>query len=168
MTRCFRAAFKLRAGSRKGSSYIEFALVLLPLLALALGIIDFAVPIFLWSTFNHAAREGVRYGITYQTKSGLSHSESIKSVVQANAAGFLAGSVGMSKIQVKFYSPTTFLEVTGANANDGGNIVEVSVVGYEWGWTVPLWRSRTPLSINVASADRLEVLPRNIMKPAAW
>jgi hypothetical protein len=158
--------FTPRSRGQKGNAFVELSLVLLPLMALILGIVDFSMPIFLRSTFTHAVREGARYGITYRTEDGLSHTESIKRVVQRQAGGFLNSEEGLEKIHVKFYSPSTFEEVTGPNANDGGNIVEVSIRDYEWGWTVPLWRSATPLRITVSSADRLEVLPRGIARPA--
>jgi hypothetical protein len=130
-----------------------------------LAIIDFSMPIFLRSTFAHAVREGARYAITYQTQGGLSQTDSIKQVVQYNAAGFLPGTEGLSRITVKYYSPTTFAEVTGPTANRDGNIVEVAVRGYEWGWIAPLWRGNTPITINVASSDRLEVLPHGTPRP---
>ena len=155
-----------RRVSQRGHYMLETALAILPLLALALAIVDFAVPIFLRAVFTNAVREGVRYAITYQTASGKTHANSIKDVVQQNAMGFLDGGQGQQKISVKFYSPVTFAEVTGGNANADGNIVEVSIRGYSWGWILPLWRSGNPLTINAASADRLETLPRSSARPA--
>ena len=154
-----------RRSRRRGSVYVELALVLLPTLALLLAIVDFSLPIFLSATFNHAVREGVRYAITFQTVSGASQTASIRQVVQLHAVGFLDGQTGADKIQVKYYSPTTFVEVTGTNANADGNIVEVSVVGYSWTWMVPVWRSSSPLAITAISSDRLEVLPRGTPRP---
>jgi Flp pilus assembly protein TadG len=145
---------------------VELSLVLLPLFALMFGIIDFSMPIFLKSLFTHAVREGARYGVTYRTMSGLSHSESIKRVVQTNAAGFLNGASGLSRIQVKYYNPTTFVEATGAGANADGNIVEVTVSGYQWRWILPIWQSKSPINVGAASADRLESLPRGSTRPA--
>lgn len=151
--------------TKRGNIFVELALVLMPVLALLLAIIDFALPIFLRSTFTHAVREGVRYGITFQTMPGLSQTDSIKRVVQTNAAGFLNGSSGLSRIQVKYYSPVTFLEVTGPAANADGNVVEVSVTGYSWSMIAPVWRANTPISVGAVSSDRLEVLPRTAARP---
>jgi Flp pilus assembly protein TadG len=145
---------------------LEFALVFTPLMALMLAIVDYSMPVFLRSTFVHAVREGVRYGVTYRTEPGLSHTESIKRVVQNNSMGFLMGTQGLNRIQVKFYSPVTFLEVTGSNANEGGNIVEVAVRDYEWNNMLPIWRSALPVRINAISSDRLETLPRGVPTPA--
>jgi len=143
---------------------VEVSLSLLPLMALMIGIIDLSMPMFLKSTFTNAVREGVRYGITYQTMTGKTHSESIKTVVQNSALGFLAGTSGLNKIQVKFYSPAG-VEQTGTNRNAGGNILEVSIVGYQWSWIAPLWRTSVPLTVNAVSSDRLEMLPRGMALP---
>ena len=155
-----------RRKSQGGNAILELGLVLLPLMALTMAIVDFSVPIFLRSLFNHAAREGARYGITYRTEAGVTHSESIKAVVQRNAAGFLNGTAGLDRIAVKFYSPDTFAEVLGPNANAGGNIVEVSVSNYRWDWIAPIWRPAGGLNLSARSADRLETLPRGVARPA--
>jgi hypothetical protein len=157
---------RVRRRRERGNAMVELSLVLLPLMALLLAIVDFSMPIFLRSTFTHAVREGARYAITYRTESGMSHTESIKKVVQEHAGGFLSSPEGLEKIDVKFYSPLNFGEATGPNANDGGNIVEVSIRNYEWGWIAPLLRVATPIHITVASSDRLEVLPRGADRPA--
>lgn len=156
----------MRDNHRRGSTILELALTLLPTLALLLTITDLTLPVFVNTMFNHAVRAGTRYAITYQTESGLSHTASIKQIVQENTFGFLAGTEGLNKIKVKFYSPTTFQEVTGSNANAGGNIVEVSIDGYSWGWLAPIWRSATPLGVRARSSDRMESLPRNVARPA--
>jgi len=134
-------------------------------MAMMIGIIDLAVPMFIKSTFTHAVREGVRYGITYRTQNGKTHSESIRSVVQEASLGFLAGDEGASRIAVRFYTPSG-VEATGADRNAGGNIVEVSITGYQWNWIAPLWRSGVPITINAVSSDRLEVLPRGTALPS--
>jgi Flp pilus assembly protein TadG len=139
------------------------AFVMVPLFALMFGIIDYGFVIFLRSTFQHAVREGVRYAVTYQTIPGQGHDASIKSVVQASAMGFLAGQSGLDKIHIQYYEPDT-LGTTSANAP--GNIVEISIEGYQWGWIAPLLRSGTPLTINVRSSDRMEGLPGGTSPPA--
>ena len=163
-----------RRRRQSGNTFVELALVFTPLLALILGIVDFAIPIFLIATFHHAVREGVRYGITYQTATGLSQTDSIKRVVQQNAVGFLSGQAGLDKIQVKYYDPATFAQVTGSNANAGGNIVEVSVTGFSWSFLAPLWAylggngGAGPGAVNITaiSSDRLEQLPSGTTRPS--
>ena len=139
---------------------VEFALVLLPLLAIIFGIIDFSLAVFLRSTFRHAAREGARYAVTGRTAAGMGQDASIRAVVQRNAMGFLNGSSGASKIFVRYYTPGTLVET---QSNAGGNIVEVSIEGYTWSWIAPVLRRAQPgLTVLARSSDRVENSPGGI------
>ena len=157
----------LQRRRRRGSYFIEFSLSFWPLFVLMLGIIDFSLPMFLRSAFSNATREGVRYGTTFRTISGLNHVESIKTIVIQNSVGFLNPATDMNKVEVKFYNPTTFVEVTSGVRNADGNIVEVAIVNHTWNWIMPLWGSANPLTFNIRTADRLETLPANVVRPAA-
>lgn len=141
---------------------IESALVFVPTFAMMLGILDFSVAIFLRSTFQHACREGVRYAVTYQLVPGLGHDASIRSVVKHHAMGFLSGSAGDSKVKIRYYTPDTFTETS---ENLPGNIVEVSVEGFQWGWILPLLRQNTPLQMTARASDRMEGLPGGSAAP---
>ena len=154
----------MRAHRRKlrGNAFVESAFVLVPLFAILFAITDFGFAIFLKNTFMHAVREGARYAVTYKVQGGFGHDDSIKNVVQSNAMGFLSGSTNYDKIVIRYYNPTTFIEVP---ENNPGNIVEVSVEGFSWGWLAPLWRSATPLNITVRSSDRMEALPGGATPP---
>jgi hypothetical protein len=159
-----------RRRAQCGASAVEMALVLLPFMALALGIIDFSLPIFLKSTFTHAVREGCRFGVTYNLRYGgntySSQTNAIKAVVQANAMGFLSGESGADRIFVEYYSPVSpYGLITGPGANASGNILRVSVRQYGWNWLAPIWRTSSPLSINASSADRLEPFPVGVALP---
>jgi hypothetical protein len=145
-----------RRRRQRGNAMLESALIILPLFALMFAIIDFSLAIFVKSTLQHAVREGVRYAVTFQTESGFCHDDSIKNVVVYNSMGFLRSETNREKIQIRYYLPDT-LSPSGNNAP--GNIVEVSVEGYTWGWIAPLWRTSTPLSMLVRSSDRMEGLP---------
>jgi Flp pilus assembly protein TadG len=168
----YSGAYKRPASRRRsGSVIVETCFVLIPLLAMLLATADFAVPIFLDSTFTHAVREGCRFGIAYQTSyNGTSYgsmTDAIKAVVQANSMGFLAGTSGLNKIAVKYYLPTSpYGEVTGtAGANANGNLLEVSVNGFNWTPMAPVGRLAQALSINVVAADRLESLGPGTTRP---
>jgi Flp pilus assembly protein TadG len=160
---------------------LELALILTPMFALLLSIVELSMPIFKKSTFQAAVREGVRYGITYQTTYNgtayTSQTAAIQAAVQTNAMGFLAGTTGLNQIYVKYYLPVTpFTDVTGtASANADGNILEVSIRGYAHAWIAPIaWFygsnsfqvTRTPLTIAASSADRLESLPVGSTRPS--
>lgn len=160
---------------RTGSACIELALIFLPLFAVLFAFVDFSMPIFLRSTLQSAVRAGVRYAVTYRTGSGLGQDDSIRQVVQQNALGFLDGPAGAASITIDYYPPTDLSDpVTGAGSNAPGNVVEVSVSNYTWSWVAPLsggfnpgYYSRSPLSISVSSADRMESLPAGALSPPA-
>lgn len=141
---------------------VESAIVFIPTFAMMLGILDFSVAIFLRSTFQHACREGVRYAVTYQVVPGLGHDASIRSVVKNHSMGFLSGASGDSKIKIRYYTPDTFTETP---ANAPGNIVEVSVEGFRWGWILPLMRQGSPFEMTARATDRMEGLPGGAAAP---
>jgi hypothetical protein len=159
----YRSRTMWKRSGRRGNALLELALVLVPWLALIFGIVDFGFAIFLRNAFQHSVREGVRYAVTYQTASGMGHDASIKSVVQRNALGMLAGSSGASQILIRYYLPETLAETPN---NWPGNLVEVSIENFRWGWMAPLLRSSTPMSVTVRSMDRMEGLPGGTMPPA--
>lgn len=156
----------LRNRRRRGSYFLEFSLTFWPLFVVMLAVVDYSMPIFLRSAFTNAVREGVRYGTTYRTFGSYNHTDSIKQIVIQNSTGFLSAS-DLTKVEVKFYSPTTYQEVTSGIKNADGNIIEVGIANYNWAWIVPLWRDSNPLTYNIKSADRLETLPRGVARPAA-
>jgi Flp pilus assembly protein TadG len=163
---------------QSGNTLVEMALVMVPFFALTLSIIELALPIFLKSTFVDAAREGCRYGITFQTayngNTYSSQTAAITAVVEANSMGFLNSS-NANLITVQYYNSTTFAQVTGSSANADGNILMVSVSGYTYNWINPInWFygstrfsiTGSPLTLGASSMDRLETLPVGASRPA--
>jgi hypothetical protein len=142
--------------SRAGATFVESALIFLPFFALIFAMVDFSLAIFVKSTLQHSVREGVRYAVTYQLEQGYCHDDSIKNVVVRNAMGFLSSEEAREKIHIRYFLPDT---LSPAGNNDPGNIIEVSVEDFEWGWIAPLWRSGTPMSMLIRSSDRMEGLP---------
>ncbi|MCS7041554.1 MAG: pilus assembly protein [Bryobacteraceae bacterium] len=151
---------RLRRAAQRGNTLIETALILLPLLALVFAFVDHGLVVFLQSTFQHAVREGVRYAVTYQTAPGLSHDASIRQVVMRQSMGFLRGRE--NAIKIRYFDPVTLQEVPD---NVPGNIIEVSIEGYQHRWLAPLWRSAAPLLVSARAADRMEGLPTGAAPP---
>lgn len=151
---------------QRGNQLVEVSLVFLPLFAILLALIDFSTALFLRGAMQNAVREGVRYAVTYQTAGGQCQDASIKAVVKASAAGFLSAADVDSKIKVRYYNPANLTtEVTGVGSNAPGNVVEIGVEGFSWGWIAPLWRSASPFHINVYAADRMEGLAGGVSPP---
>jgi len=148
---------------RRGNTFTETALVFVPTFAMMFGVVDFSVALFMRSTFQHAVREGVRYAVTYQVKPGMGHDGSIRSVVQENSMGFLNGGDNAEKIRIRYYTPDTFEETV---SNTPGNIVEIAVENFQWGWMLPLMRTATPLNMTARATDVMEGLPGGSAPPA--
>lgn len=155
--RASRAA-KRRAGRERGSQLIETALILLPLLALMFLGLDAAWAVFVKATLEFAVREGVRYGITGQTSTGIGQIASIEAVVQQNALGLLSGNQA-GTLSVTFLNPAT---LGPTSSNLGGNLVRVAVTNYQLSPMAPLLRSSAPLSISVQSIDMIEPSPGGV------
>jgi Flp pilus assembly protein TadG len=161
-------AFRLR-----GAEPLEFTLVLLPLLAMVTVLLDTSWAIFAKSTLQRAVRIGVRTGITLtasQMATGACLTDTVKSTVQSNAMGLLAGSSGLARIKVHYFQPpavNSSSAATDVSANsDGdqpGNIMQVSVQNYSLLALLPRiynWKTAAdtnPLVIQgVYSADLIE------------
>ena len=142
-----------------------------PLMAGITAVMGVSWDIFANATLQRAVRVGVTYGVTVtstQIASGCL-TDNIKSTVQANALGFLAGSSGLSSIKVHYYQPpapnstAALVDVsTQSTGNAPGNVMVVSVPGYSLAKLVPriVDGSSAPdtaaQSISVYSAGMLE------------
>lgn len=147
---------------RRGNAFVEAGLIMLPFMALVLGITEYSLALFVRTTMQHAVREGVRYAVTFQTLPTMCQDASIKEIVRRNAMGFLKPADVTSKVFVRYYRPDTLAATT---ANQPGNLVEISVENYQWRWIAPLWRSATPMTIVARSLDRMEGLPGGANAP---
>lgn len=133
---------------------IEFCLLMVPILGITFLTLDLSMVLFLRGTFQHAVREGVRYAITGANTPGPGQDDSIKAVVKKNALGFLNGTAS-SKIHVHWMDP-----VSGAVANNSwGNIVAVTVEGYQYSALAPYLRVGFPVRIWARAYDIMEFVP---------
>jgi len=153
-----------------GSVMVEFALTLLPLMALIFGFADFSLLLFRWSTLENAVREGCRYAITFQTSGGNGQDASIEAVVQKYAMGVVTTGDTPQHIYVDYYSPGNLTTSIATGGNIPGNVVQVSVKNLSWSWLAPLSGSlgtgglyaTTPLTLNVYSSDILGGYPAGV------
>jgi hypothetical protein len=157
------AAGAKRRTRQRGNAMLEATFVLIPLLALIFGVMDFGLAIFVRTTLQHATREGVRYAITYQTADGLGHDASIRQVVRRATYGLLTEEEAEENVLIRYFDPVTFSEV---GQNLPGNVIEVSVEGFTWGWMAPLLRSANPIQLTARASDRMEGLPTGSAPPA--
>jgi Flp pilus assembly protein TadG len=150
--------------AEEGTQTIELALVILPLFAMLLLVVDVCWLIFAQASIQHAAREGVRFAVTGQLPAAFKHQDdAIKSVVQANSYGFVSDSSGT--ITIQYYDPTTLKPVNGAGSNSGGNMLQVTVSGVEINPFGPIMRSSTAVTLSASSADVMESAPGGVPAP---
>src|SRR5581483_8556983 len=93
---------------RKGAEVLEFTLVLLPLLAMMLVLLDTAWAIYAKSTLQYAVRMATRRGVTVtaqQLKAGQCLTDVVKSAVQQNSFGLLTGDSRLPLIKVNYFKP---------------------------------------------------------------
>jgi hypothetical protein len=83
--------------------------------------------------------------------------DSIRSVVQYNSMGLLAGTAGWNAIQVQYKEPVGFTDITGAaGCNNSPNLLEVTVDNFSVVPLLPLLRSAAPMVLRAISSDRME------------
>src|SRR5215471_6269821 len=139
--RMFRGMRKSnKKSSCRGAEMIEVAFIIIPMFSMIFLLVDVSMAIFLRATFQHAVREGVRYGITGANDTGPCQDDSIKTIVKARSLGFLNSATNTAKIHVRFSSP-----VDGSlTDNAPGNIIQVSVEAYQFSPLAPFGRSGKP------------------------
>lgn len=152
-----------RAASRRkeerGTSVVEFGLVLIPMLALVMLIFDVAWVIFAQATIQEAVREGVRVGVTAKTSGSCATVTcTVQNVVMQYSWGFITSS---SSVQVTYYSPSggTLTQVTGSGADVGGNIIQVSVTGLTVNVIGAIMLTQKTVTVGATASDVIESNP---------
>lgn len=145
---------------------VEAAFVLIVLMGFIFLVFDVSWAIFAKATLQHAVRSGVRYAVTSQTTTSggtqLGQVASIKQEVQRQSMGFLSASDLNSFVTVDFYSVASVAALqndpplSGVNSNAAGNLVVVSVKGWNFHPIGPLLPSSPAVLISVSSGDLIE------------
>jgi len=148
-----------RLNRSKGNAMLESSFTLLPCFALLLGFVNFGLAVFRWTTLQNAVREGCRYAITFQTKTGLGQDASIEQTVQNYAMGLVSTSDSPQDIFVSYYAPTALTTPIVSGGNVPGNVVRVSVQNYNLTWIAPLLMFSPSFQVNVYSYDILGGYP---------
>jgi hypothetical protein len=153
--RAARPVSEHRKHRQRGAELLETALILGPLLGITFLMLDLSMVICIRSTFQHAVREGVRYAITGQNTPGPCQDDSIKAFVKQNAIGFLNSTSASATMHVHWINP-----VDGSVSNNSaGQIVEVSVEGYQYLSLAPFQRLNLQPKIWARAYDLMETIP---------
>src|ERR1700752_4200556 len=127
-----------RKPGERGSSFVEFGLVMIPTFGMLFLSINIAWILFGWACVQEAVREGVRYGITGPVSSGMDRA--ITTFVTKMSMGFI-NPANNPTITVQYFSPTTYTEVTGqSGATTSGNVLKVTA-SISVKSLVPIWIS---------------------------
>ena len=139
-----------KSDARRGSELVEGMLMMLPFLALVFIIIDTSYGIFLQATLQNAVQAGVTYATT-DTADGLV--TGIQSAVLTQSMNLAPAAT------VNFYAPANLTTpVTGAAANQAGNVVQVQVT-YQFKPLAPLFRSGAAITLTATAAGVLAANP---------
>jgi len=158
-----RAAIRGGKRSERGSYIVEATVTTMLLFGIIFLTIDLALALFTKSTLQQAVHAGVRFAVTEQLGSGQTYlNDSIVQVVQQNALGMLNGTSGACKISISYYNPNTGL----ADSGTGGDVVEVSIVGYTYS-PIGILKSSSPIPITASASDVMEDCPVTGCPPAA-
>lgn len=131
-----------RVGLRgqRGSAIVEFAVTLMPVLILTLGMCDFGRGVWSYNTLSYAAREGARYAIVHGEESPNPASTSkIEEIVENWAVGL---------------SPEYLTVQTSWQPDNSSGSTVVVEVNYDFQTVVPI----LPSGITLSSTARMVVL----------
>jgi len=142
-----------------GSATVEFALVLLPMMALLFLTIDVAWMIFGWACIQEGAREGVRYAVTGSGQAEATLDSATRAVVKQYSFGFAQS----SNISVDYYPATGYASSSVPASLDGtagataaGNLIKVTVQGVTLTSFGPIFRSISTLQVSASASDILQ------------
>jgi len=103
---------RIHTQRRRGSSMVEFAMVFILFMTMAVGLMEGGRMVWVYTTLSHAARQGARYAVVHGVNSPVPDSN-IAAVVHANSIGL---------------APKDVIVKTAWEAGKGkGSIVEVDV-----------------------------------------
>jgi len=143
-----------RRHQQRGSETVEAGLITLVMFALIFLLMDISLSLFIKTTLQEAAHEGVRFGVTEQLLTGNTYmNDSINSVVQSAALGFISNPA--CQVTITYYDPYGAATTTPI----GGDILQVATTGYQYTPLGAIMKSGAPVSISVQASDVMEQCP---------
>ena len=144
-----------RRHRERGSQTVEAGLITLVMFGLIFLLMDISLSLFIKSTLQEAARDGVRFGVTEQLLSGDTYlTDSINKVVKSSAMGFIT--TPACQVTITYFNPAGVATTTPI----GGDILQVSITGYQYTPLGAILKSGAPVSISVQASDVMEQCPQ--------
>ena len=113
------------ASAQRGQSLVEFALVMMPLFIILLGIVQFGFIFNSYVTITNASREGARLGTVYVYNSGLSKAQNDLARNNAVKDSVLASMNLLSKVAPNFTTGSTWTQ-SGLTFTNGDLVITYS------------------------------------------
>ena len=129
-----------RARAENGAALLEFSLVAMVFLLLVFGIIDFSRLFQAWTTVQHAAREGARYGVTGRTDCDIAADDRLACIeyVAKESTNGLSGAPDNVTVSVRSWEyPEYAAPPTGGSAGEQCDAFEVGVA-YDFNFAAPI------------------------------
>jgi Flp pilus assembly protein TadG len=143
-----------RRRRERGSQTIEAGMITLLMFGLIFLLMDVSLSLFIKSTLQEAARDGVRFGVTEQLLTGDNYmTDSIGKVVQASAMGFITKP--SCQVTVNYLDPYGGPVTTAT----GGDILQIAITGYQYTPLGAILKSAAPINISVSASDVMEQCP---------
>ncbi len=114
-----------RAPAERGQSLVEFALVMMPLFIILLGIIQFGFIFNAYVTITNSTREGARLGTVYVYQPGFSKSQNDMFRNNKIKERVLGSMNLLTKVAPNFSTSTTWTQ-TGTTFTNGDLVIEYS------------------------------------------
>lgn len=103
--------------NERGTSLIEFAILGPVFIMLILGTLNLGIMITIQNALESAVREASRYGVTGQSASGLTRSQSILQVIQQVSSDYSGGIIDPNKLQ---FTVQAYPDLVQAGSGQGG------------------------------------------------
>lgn len=149
-------SLKRRGRSEKGAEVVEFALMLLPMLAFLFLVINVAWVIFTRACLQEAVREGVRYAITGHPDA------SVQTYTQQHSFGAISQACS---VQVQYFSPTSLS--TPVTSFAAGDVVEISISNMGVSTLAPLLISPAAVPLSASASDIMQTPPTGTTRGVA-
>ncbi len=114
------------SGQARGQSLVEFALVLVPLMLLILGVIQFGLIFNTYVTMTNAAREGARLGTVYVYDRTLSKAQNDAARNDAIRAQVIASMNLLAKTSPQFAGGSTWTQ-NGSTFTNGDTSITYAI-----------------------------------------
>lgn len=166
MTNCATLWSQRRASRCRGAVAVEFALVLIPMITLVVGVVEYGRALHQYNTLVKSVRGAARF-LTIYNPSDVAYPLAAARCLVVHGNKDCTGAAlvpGLTTTMVKVCNPVTFTDCspnTYSSVTTGLgliNLVEVRVVGFPFNTTLPFVPGLKNIKFNTISATMRQVI----------